>query len=235
MRGYTRFILTLSVFSIACQLEASPIFTVPPGLTAGTPYRLVFVTFDTTQATSTSIFTYNAFVTTEADENAALAALGVTWTIIGSTAGTSALSNIGTPPGAVYDLGGVEIASSTSNLFGLSLMARINVDQFGNTVANNTAIWSGTNSGTGLGEANHQLGSTPNSGGPESGQVATGAGWLTFTQTHVNTTELQVYAISSELMVPAPEPGSLALMGLGLAAVTLGALRRGRSRGSRRA
>jgi hypothetical protein len=207
---------------IAPHAEAAPIFTVPPGLAPGTQYRLVFVTFDTTDATSTLISTYNTFVTTEANDSATLAGLGVTWTAIVSTAAVNAIDNIGTPSGAVYNLGGLEVATSTSAMFSPPLDKRINVDQFGNTVANNTVIWSGTHSTTGDEEATRGLGTST----PELGQVNTGAGWLTNAQAPNNTGLHPIYAISSVLTAPAPEPGSIGLMGLGMAGLLLAARRR---------
>ena len=74
MRKYLP-LMTLAVL-IAVSANATPIVPVPPGLAVGDTYRLVFVTFDTTDATSTSIATYNTFVTTEADASAALFGFG---------------------------------------------------------------------------------------------------------------------------------------------------------------
>ena len=109
MRHHTG-LLAAAVLLIGAQLRGS-VITVPSGLPAGTQYRLVFVTADTTNATSTNIATYNTFVTNEADASAALLALGATWTVIGSTATTDAITNIGTPTAAVYNLAGLEVAS----------------------------------------------------------------------------------------------------------------------------
>lgn len=61
----------------------------------GDTYRLTFVTSTTTNATSTDINTYNAFV----QGVAAGAGLGsVTWTAIGSTASVDAIDNTGMNP-----------------------------------------------------------------------------------------------------------------------------------------
>jgi hypothetical protein len=223
MRKYLP-LMTLAVLAAVSAAKASPLFPVPPGLVAGDIYRLVFTTFDTTDATSTSIATYNLFVTTEANASAALLTLGATWTVIGSTATTNAIGNIGTPAGPVYNLGGTEVATSTSNMFGNPLLAKINVDQFGNVVATNTVIWTGSHAATGNGEVGHQLGTSA----PEVGQVNTGAGWLTNSQITSNTDLHPVYAMSSLLTV-APEPQSLGLAGAGVVALLLGARARRRA------
>ena len=98
------------------------------------------------------------------------------------------------------------------------------MDQFGNLIANNTVIWTGSHSANGDGEAAHQLGTAK----PEVGQVNTGAGWLTNAQNRSDTDLHPVYAISSLLTVT-PEPESLALVAVGLAALLLGAHKRRRA------
>src|SRR5580658_1898252 len=94
---------------------AGTIFTTPTGLTPGTQYQLVFVTSDTTFATSSTISDYNTFVTNEAALNATLAAFdsanGVTWTAIGSTPPVNANTNAPSS-GLVYNLENTELAAS---------------------------------------------------------------------------------------------------------------------------
>ena len=65
-KSIARILFTLAVVGIAARSDASTL-TIPPGLNAGDTYRLVFVTSNTTTATSTNIADYNAFVTSAAD------------------------------------------------------------------------------------------------------------------------------------------------------------------------
>src|SRR5690349_5670387 len=76
---------------------AAPV-TVPTSLNPGDQYRLAFVTSTTTDATSTSTFYYNTFVTNVANSVPELAALGTDWTVIGSTPGIDARTNTDTDP-----------------------------------------------------------------------------------------------------------------------------------------
>jgi hypothetical protein len=196
--------------------KAAPIFTIPSGLPIGTQYRLVFVTTGSTAATSTDINTYNAFATTQADLIPSLAALGATWTVIGSTPTVGALTNIGTDPGAlVYDLEGNEVAASTSAMFtGVNPELLHDIDFTQNGVATAfTEVWTGTNS-TGTATATplgNPLTTTKSTYG---NPVGTDVGWVTH-GTLVNSSSLPIYVISSELTVPAPEPSSTSLMCLG--------------------
>src|SRR5215471_8873092 len=89
--------LALSL-SVAGEGRAAPI-TVPPSLSPGDQYRLVFVTSTRRTATSSSIGDYNLFVTNAANTVPELAALGTTWTAIASTATVDARDNTLTNPG----------------------------------------------------------------------------------------------------------------------------------------
>jgi hypothetical protein len=57
------------------RTEANLLINTPAGLTAGDTFRIVFVTDGTTQATSTSISTYNTFVANDATTQARGAAM----------------------------------------------------------------------------------------------------------------------------------------------------------------
>ena len=97
MSLYSRFIflarLTIVVMGLTSCLDAG-VITVPPNLHPGDKYRLAFVTSDDLDFWSINIVDYNAFVTTEANKNPALAVLGTTWAVIGSTDSTSAITNM---------------------------------------------------------------------------------------------------------------------------------------------
>ena len=116
---------------------------------AGDTYRLVFVSSETTPATSTDIFYYNSFVQSVADG----ASLGsVNWYIVGSTAAVDARDNTGTNPWAPTDVsvpiyltdGTTKIADNNYDLWNGNIDAPINIDENGIAVADNTDVWTGT-------------------------------------------------------------------------------------------
>jgi hypothetical protein len=78
--------LACTVLSLAAIPAHADIILSPPGLNPGDHYRLFFVTSTTTTASSTDIADYSAFVTNVANTQAQLAALGIVWMAIGSTA-----------------------------------------------------------------------------------------------------------------------------------------------------
>jgi len=131
LRARTPALLVLAVAAFASRSIASSITVIPPGLAAGSQYRLVFVTADLYTATSANIATYNNEVNAEANSVGALAALGTTWLAIGSTATVNAIDNIGQDPGVpIYNLGGQLVADdgtqNTGGLFSGTLINLIN-------------------------------------------------------------------------------------------------------------
>lgn len=77
------------------------IVVVPPGLSPGASYRLVFVTSATRNGTSPNVADYKAFVMAAANSRPLLAGLGTTWTAITSTQMVDAQDNTGTNPMSV--------------------------------------------------------------------------------------------------------------------------------------
>ena len=206
------------VVGIASRASAANIVTVPPGLAPGAPYRLVFVTSITTDATSTDIGDYNNFVTSVADSVSSLMALNATWTVLGSTESISAATNIGNPPGMIYNLAGQEVAPSTAGLFNtwqISLLNSIDIDQMGDTYID--AVWTGTwpdGSPAHIGTNAGPLGDSDVMTG-----IAGGSSWMYLGGGGGTTTghSLPLYAISSELTAPfsSPEPTTIGLTALG--------------------
>ena len=190
----------------------------------GDQYRLVFVTTGTRDASSTDISVYDAFVTTEANSNAALFALGTTWLAIGSTSAVSAFDHIGGNFNIpIYNLAGSKVATGASDLWDSSIGAPIEFDENGNLKS--TPAWTGTNpngtivTGESLGSGTAWFGTSSH----------TDSSWVFGGKTGA-TTPFSFYGISGTLTVPAsvPEPGSVGLVGLALA--TLAGLRRYGSR-----
>ena len=213
-------LLILAVVGVTHRAQADVIVTVPPNLVPGSLYRLVFVTTDTTSTYPAGISYYNAFVTAEADEVQALAALGATWTVIGSTETVSAITNVDPSlAGTIYNLAGQEVAPNSAALFGVvtePLLNPIAYDQNGN-VQTNEPIWTGTCVSGG------SLGATCE--GDSFGDGASSVGLSSATSfdyladgSYVDATDGRpLYAISSTLTVPvsAPEPPTPSLIVLG--------------------
>ena len=180
------------------------------GLAEDAEYRIVFLTSTTTQATSTDIATYNAFVNAAADLNTALDA--ISWAAMGSTATVNVRDNTGTTGAgtgiAIYTITGNLVATDYTDLWDNTIANEITVDEFG---ANNivTSAWTGTN-GTGTTTTNNPLGAaTARAGNPTREDVA---GWWMNRVGSTNTNSFSMYAMSGVLTV-VPEPSSFALLG----------------------
>ena len=210
---------------LCCGVGFADIVTQPLGLQPGDTYQLVFVTSGTTAATSTSIASYNAFVTAQAANNPTLAAFdtlhGVTWTAIGSTASIAA--NVNAPSsGAVYTLDGAQVASPLQPLYigdGTdSLLSLIDIDQFG--AFSMTATWTGDGVG-GVSFPSHELGSLDPIFGFSTyglGDPGTNRAWEFYAPGSVfgytSATALPMYALSSVITVSGvPEASSVFLLG----------------------
>ena len=119
-------VAALAVVVTAGSAAAIPI-TVPTSLSPGDQYRLAFVTSTTRDATSSDINDYNAFVTTAANTQPALTALGTTWKAIGSTASVNARVNTNTDPIAtgvpIFLLNDTNLAGSYPDLWDSSILA----------------------------------------------------------------------------------------------------------------
>lgn len=202
---------------------AAPI-TVPTDLNPGDHYRLAFVTSTKHDATSTDIGVYNAFVTAVANAQPELAALGTTWTAIGSTASIDARDNTGTNPTIatgvpIYGLDDVRIADNNADLWDGALSAPI-AKETGNLQS--AYPWTGT--------APTGIASTFPLGTPAG--VTFGTTFITILPPEwiavgvANpAADSQAYAISGTLTV-VPEPGTMLLGCIGAAALAGWMLRR---------
>jgi hypothetical protein len=185
--------------------------TTPPGLNPGDQYMLAFVTSSATTAGSGNIADYNAFVTTVANSQLALAALATTWTAIGSTSSVDARDNTGTNPIGtgvpIFLLDGVsKIADNNADLWDGTIDLPLNVTEAGNALPQ-VSVWTGTASnGTKSTAVNaNELGAGAIAAGFSS---ATNAGWL-LTSGLDPTSPNPLYAISGVLTVASPilDPG----------------------------
>jgi hypothetical protein len=217
---------TACLLAVPVAVQATPTFTIPDTLSPGDHYRVVFLTTNTTAATSTSIATYNSFVSTDAGLNGSLPT--TTWSAIASTATETASNNIACSPSCASDpiflVNGTEVASSTSNLFSGSILTAISLTESGVSLTNNYA-WTGSTTG-GSNDAGFELGTTE----PEFGYSAASNGsWADLGNFEQNTVSNSLYAISGDLVVPSvPGPGGLPLFALGgLLTLAARAFRRG--------
>jgi hypothetical protein len=195
---------------------------IPPiGLAPGSPYQLVFVTFDAIPGTSPTEATYNTFVNSEAGASPTLPVSN--WNAVTSTAdGTNANVNAPSPAGGlpVYNTAGQLVATAATGLYTAPLVNPIEFDQFGNQAtlapdpwSANAWTWTGSQL-PGVAIVGAELGSSV--GGTELGiNVVTNPSWIS-AQTFASSNALQVYALSGTLISPIPEPATLTLLGSAL-------------------
>ena len=212
------------LFGLASVTPAMAISIVPTGLSPGDQYRLAFVTSTTRDALSSNIADYNAFVSSAANSNPDLAALGTTWTAIASTPTVAARDNTGTNPSnavgvPIYRLDDTLIATNNSDLWDLGILNPISIDETGSSRL--TWVYTGT---TALGESFSQSLGTVD-------RVTGFREWVTFGTTSMLTPEFSFwwinveatsqggsgsfYGISSPLTVPyaTPLPAAVFLFG----------------------
>lgn len=201
----------------ATQLRAQVIL---PNLPAGTQYQIIFATADSTTATSSNIADYNTFVTNEANANPTLAALGVQWNDVGSTATVNA--NVNAPWGndLVFNTRGIQVASPSHGLYSGTLLtgSSVQYNQYGGAVGVVVAYTGST--AAGVAEPTFEFGGS--SGKTEFGQtynynsvwIEDGVGFSTIAR--------PVYALSTPITA-VPEPATFTLFGSAL--VLLGGVR----------
>jgi hypothetical protein len=137
----------LVALSLLPTLSLAAPNTVPTSLLPGQQYRLAFVTAGARDATSTNIADYDAFVTAEANTEAALSS--ISWQVIGSTASVSARNHTGTAPGdypgvPIFLLNDVKLVDDYADLWDGSLDVALTVDQSGVTSFIQVEVWTGT-------------------------------------------------------------------------------------------
>ena len=179
---------------------------VPPGLSAGDKFRLLFVTSGSRNAESSDIADYNAFVQDAAAERALLRPYSGAFRALGSTEAVNARDNTdtGTATGVgvpIYWLNGPEAADNYLDLYDGSWDHRDpGRNERGEEVdfGNDDFVWTGSASdGTGhtraLGTSQVQRGSP---GGAAGDEITSG--------TTPNSTELPLYSLSFVLHVVEP-------------------------------
>jgi hypothetical protein len=221
-------------------LDAQGGLITPSGLNPGDQFRFIFLSSGKTDATSTDILVYDAFVQGLAS-TAGLTYPGatVTWQALGSTAtgtaGVNANDQGRLPLGdsiPIYRLDGTRVANNSTHLFTpnpTDILALINVNEYGLTIAQDLFVWTGT-APTGSATIN-PLGSSGPNQGPTLGYAGSLNDWWITQFNNINNTDAyRMYAYSNILQVPLPdvpaipEPASLVLCLLG-ASVMVGVRR----------
>ena len=199
---------------LAGRLQAQVVL---PNLPPGSEYQLAFVTADYIVGSYGYEYYYNDFAQTEAAPLNAMLPAGTTWSAITSTYsdGISASTNAPTYAGVpIYDTRGDIIVPSTGSLWSGTLQNPIYYDQAGRADMY-SYVWTGTNPDGS--PAEYTLGGP--SGWSEFGHPAISEyEWVACGQ-NLQTYTYSVYALSSVITVPVPEPSALAMLASGLLGV----------------
>jgi hypothetical protein len=195
----------------------------PPGLSPGQQFRIVFVTFSRTDATSADLTGhYDPLVTGDA----IAAGLGtyngspVTWEAIGSTSTVNAISRLPADGVPIFLPSGLEVAPSGAALWNTGITPLLHpIDETATGSLITAFIWTGTGS-NGLAAVNQGLGTQPFGAQVLQGETFNiSAAWVS-TSLENNFVPESIYGYSNVLTVPqaaaVPEPATLTLMLVGL-------------------
>lgn len=157
------FLMCIGIWIVSGNAVLSQIVVVPPSLSPGSQYRIVFVTSATRDATSINIAAYNSFVSNVANSQPLLAALGTNWTAIASTQTIDARDNTNTNWSVVgegvpfYRLDGLRVAPHNSYFWNMAfpentisfteLGTRTPITVQSSTMGEAPWVWAGTTSG----------------------------------------------------------------------------------------
>ena len=192
-----RLITLLAVLGMVLALAPTAQATPPVA-----SYQYVFVTSGTYSEASSDIADYNDFVQAAADAGSLTSGLNLEWTAIVSTSGGGIANVNALVSGPVYGLDDTKVADNYADMWDGSLDAGIQIDENGDDVGGNVAVYTGSLS-TGVGdnaENDYRLGTTF----PEVRIGRTGnttGGWIQ-SQAWSNPA-LQFYALSELVSPPA--------------------------------
>ena len=215
-------------FALACAMVSA--FALPPaqanllltpaGLQPGDSFRVVFTSSQRRDALSASIGDYDAFIAGLATAAGMDTYFGmpITWQVLGSTAGTSALDRVGLDSPGLYLRSGTKVADGGADLWDGTLDAGVFLDERGFFVEG--PVFTGT-------FPNGRAAPDPLGGSALplvmlgfASALVSDSSWVTVGATFGGE-RWHFYGVSSELTVPVatqvPEPPGLALFALGLA------------------
>jgi hypothetical protein len=212
------------LFIIAVGSDAyGEVITRPSSLNPGDQYRIAFVTSGGRNAQSANIADYNSFVSTQANLNPTLAALGTSWTAIGSTISIEARDNTNTNPSfigvPIFRLDGSKIANNNADLWDGAIENFLQLDQMGATKIG--YVWTGSVN-SGQREPSNELGTSTTLLVARGRTDYSGYGWVNSFYASP-ALQLSLYGISGVLTVPisVPEPTSLLFFGIGMYVMSL--------------
>jgi hypothetical protein len=200
---------------------------VPPDLPAGSQYKVIFVTADSTTALSTDIGYYNSFVAAEAPSID-----GASWMAVVTTPYVATLPDASTEP--IYNTQGQLVADNVMDLWNGNLHNAISYDQYGERPGK-YEVWTGCEwpypqytYPLGVYSTYGSTNISPNMGCANFANNQ----WLDYENYDVSSNPLEMlfplYGISSPITV-VPEPSALVLLGIGAISL-LAFARRRRSR-----
>ena len=184
----------------------------PTGLAPGLQYQILLLTSSGTNGESTSIASYNSFVTQQADLSPTLQALGATWTAVASTPSFNAYQASNTANIPIYDTHGDLLEPNFPDIFTDTSFVGPLYDEMG-TEWEYYYVWTGSEPG---GYSEWPLGGTWTGGGYVAGAGISGDSdlrWMSGASQFYQYNE-RLYAISSPITVT-PEPSTLTLLGVG--------------------
>jgi hypothetical protein len=198
-------------------------------LSPGDQYRVIFVTNETTTATSSDIGVYDAIAQANADAGSVTNPFGLTWQALASTPSVDARDHTNTVPGtgaliSIFNTDGQLLAPSYAGLWDGVLDAPIMFDADGMATVNDF-VWTGTDSGGAgvvLGSGSAALGSGSSTTVYGRSDITGGNlfGTWVFLGGVPPADTFAIYAVSAVNTVGStavPTPGTIVLFGLGLA------------------
>lgn len=239
LRNQVGTVVSTLVVGLALSSSADAAHIVPAGLSAGDPYRIVFVTAGLIDAVSDDVADYNDFVANEALLDPELAALNTTWSALISTESVNAKDNAGLDPldattpfyNTEGELLAVGVVTPGTGLYGGSSTAHLELILLagGGKAGMPLGVWTGT-------EADGDTSSCPvgGSGGcllevqyaTWGSASAKDSAWTDWDDGFV-ANSLRVYGISG-VLIATPEPSTVLLTLLGVMLLGLGKAGRAR-------
>lgn len=227
--------MTAGPITAATVPVGSALIPVGSGYGVGDSFQLVFVTSNATNMSdietnyastlnsgNRTVATFNAYVNDAADTSSITGIASLNWSAIVSTTVVDAKDNA-VVSGPVHRVGdGVKVVDDAADMWDGNLDNLINTDESGNAPAN-WQVWSGTNTdGTesnGVDKTSTSYASSDGNWNDPSflsqGQAGADPHWIDLAGIDTGDNRVNhVYALS-EVITVTPEPGSLALMGLG--------------------